>query len=245
MSTPRRLASWAAVLICVAWALASLATVAATYARVEYALAAGEARLVAEARAAGVARPPSPRRILIGDGPVTQVRTDLSRYLGREVRGLESQDRATVHARWGRRVVTVPVKDREEWDIIGVVALRAEPWRNVLAPAAGIVAAMLFALMLALRGIRRLDADRATSVYEGMIAPLAALAVVMAALAVLVRMRIDEAAQLLPRPSLQGRFDPLALPLPNGQLAGLLLALILVLAAGVLFAAGWAASAAR
>ena len=78
-----------------------------------------------------------------------------------------------------------------------------------------------------------------------MIAPVAALAVTMAALAVLVRARIDGAALDFPTLAVRDRFDSLTLPLPNGQVSGLWLALILVLAATLLFVAGWAVSASR
>ena len=245
MSAVRRAASATAIGACIVWALATLLTVGSTYAKVEYSLTAHEARSVARARSANLSRSPSPKRRIIGDGSVKQVRTDLSRFLGRRVTGLESQDRVTVHAKWFERVVTVPVKDRDEWDIVGVVALRAEPWNELPIPAGGIVAAMLMAIALVLRGLRRLEADAHASTYAFMIAPVAALAVTMAALAVLVRARIDGAALEFPILAVRDRFDSLTLPLPNGQVSGLWLALILVLAATLLFIAGWAASASR
>ncbi len=150
-----------------------------------------------------------------------------------------------MHRSWFKRVVSVPIKDRDQWDIVGAVALQAEPWRGLAIPLAAIALAAVIATLLAFRGLDRLAVNPAASVYAAMIAPAATLSLVMAVVSVTVRQRIDAAASTLPPPSAASRFDALALPLPSPALSGIAMALILVAAAAVLFVTGWAASAAR
>jgi len=240
-----RVARRVAVAACVVWAVLSGAIVMRTLARVEFALAAHEARAVVLAIAADSGTRPSPRRRLVAEGPLPRATTELSRYLGREVRGLEQQEQARVHRRWWRTVVTAPVKDRDEWDVVGVVALRAEPLAEVAIPLLALLVGTLIAAPFAARGTWRLAEDGATPVFSAMVTPIAALATVMALVALVLRMRVDAAASSLPPPTAFSRFDHLALPLPSGVLAALGLVLVFVAAAGALLAAGWAASAAR
>lgn len=235
----------AAVLACVLWALASVATVADTSARVEYAQAAAEARAVVRLLAERPDRSPSPIRRIVAQGSLARVRGELVRFLGHEPRGLETNDRVQVYRSWFTRVVSVPVKDRDQWDIVGAVALQAEPWSGLAIPVLAIALAAVLAAVLALRGLERLATNRAASVYAAMIAPVATLSLVMAVVSVTLRQRIDAAAATLPRVTSLTRFDSLSLPLPSPALGGIALALILVAASALLFVIGWASSAAR
>lgn len=240
-----RVARRVAVAACATWTLVSALIVLRTLARVEFALAAHEARAVVQALAADSGTRPSPRRRLVAEGALPRATVELSRFLGRPVRGLEQQEQVRVHGAWWRSVVTAPVKDRDEWDVVGVVALRAEPFTDAGIPLLALLAGALVAAPLAARGIWRLAEEREATVYGTMVTPIAALATVMAMVAVVVRLRVDAAAASLPPPTAFSRFDHLALPLPSGVLAALALALTFGAVAVVLLAAGWAASAAR
>jgi multiple sugar transport system permease protein len=235
----------AVVLACFAWGLASAALVTVTGAKVEYAQAAAEARAVVRLLAEGPTRSPSPIRRLVAQGSLPRARVELARFLGHEVHGLESNDRVQIHRKWFKRVVSVPIKDRDAWDITGALALQAEPWRDLFVPLAAIALAAVLAAVLAIRGVDRLALNPAASVYAAMIAPAAALSVVMAVVSVTVRQRIAAAAATLPPPTVLSRFDALSLPLPSAAISAIAMALILVAACAMLFVTGWAASAAR
>lgn len=235
----------AVAIICAVWAIASMATVAVTGARVEFAQAAAEARAVVRLLAERPERSPSPIRRLVAEGTLSRVRGELSRFLGHEPAGIETSDRVLVHRGGVRWAVSVPVKDSDQWDIVGAIALQAEPWRAVGIPLAAIVIAAALAVLLAFRGLERLAAVPTLSVYAAMIAPVATLSLVMAVVSVTVRQRIDAAAATLPPPTVASRFDALALPLPSPVLSAIAMALILLAASAALFLAGWSASAAR
>lgn len=240
-----RVARRVAVATCVAWAVCSALIVMRTLGRVEFALAAHEARAVVQGLAADSGTRPSPRRRLVAEGALPLAAVELSRYLGRPVSGLEQQEQVRVHRRWWRWAVTAPIKDRDEWDVVGVVALRAEPYADLPVPLLALLVGTIVAATLAARGVWRLAEARGTPVYATMVTPIAVLAVVMALVAVVLRLRVDAAAAALPPPTAFTRFDHLALPLPSGGLAALALALAFGVAATGLLAAGWAASAAR
>lgn len=244
-STALRIAMRTVIGVCMAWAIATFLVVARAGAHVEYALAAHEARTVVRALAEDSLARPSPRRRLVAEGALRRARGELTRFLGRQAQPLEGRDRVIVHRGWWRQAISVPVKDRDQWEITGVMALQVEPWRNLGIPAAGLALAAILGATLATRGLRRLAADPKSSIYATLSVPAAVLAVTMSALAVLVRLRIELAARDLPPPTAVARFDALALPLPSAPLAALALTLILAVAIAALFAAGWAASARR
>ena len=245
MSPPLRAAIRTVIGVTIAWAVATFVAVARTEAHVEYALAAHEARTIVRALAQDPDARPSPKRRLVAEGGITGVTMELSRFIGRDVRGLQQQDRVVVHGNWWRRAVTVPIKDRDEWEITGAVALQAEPWRDLAIPLGAVVVACIMAASLAVRELRRLAKDPKASVYASMSGPAAVLAVMMAILAVMQRLRVDLAARALPPPSAFSRFDALSLQLPSAPLAVLALTLILAVALVVYCAAGWAVSARR
>lgn len=245
MSRAVLLARWVAIAACAAWAAATAAVVARTGARVEYAQAAHEARTVVDALAAGRTRPPSPIRPLVASGPMARAQTELSRFIGRPVGSLAAVDRVVIHGRWLTRAVSVPVKDADAWDIVGLVAVQAAPLRDLALPLTALLLAAALAAALARRGIDRLAEEPALPAYAAMIPPVAVLTIVMAVLAVTQRLRIEAAAAALPPVTSRMRFDALALPLPSAVLSALGLALILALTIAVLLAAGWAAAARR
>ena len=245
MTHAQSLARRWAIAACMVWGVATAVAVNRPLERVEYALAAHEARAVARAMVDSSGRRPSPIRRLVAEGSLTRAGVELSRYLGRAVRGLEESDRVVVHRSWLKRAVSVPLKDRDEWEIVGVVALQAEPWRDLPVTLLAIAFAVLVAATLASRGVDRLAEDPAIALYSVLVGPVATLAVVMAALTALVRQRVEAAAASLPPPSALSRFDGLTLPLPSATLSALTLALIFAATAGALVVAGWAASARR
>lgn len=234
-----------ALAACALWALATVLVMARTMARVEFALAAQEARAVVRSLSATPGTRPSPRRRLVAEGALSRSTLELTRFLRRDVRGLDTQDRVRVHSAWWRHAVTVPLKDRDDWDIVGVVAVQAEPYAELAVPLVAVLVGAALAGILALRGVERLAVHRSASVYATMVVPASLLAVMMAIVAVVLRLRVDAAERSLPPPSAQSRFDALALPLPSGTLAALALTLILAAAVAALFTCGWAASAAR
>jgi multiple sugar transport system permease protein len=181
----------------------------------------------------------------VAAGPLARATVELSRFLGRPVPQLASTDRAVVHGSWLARAVSVPIKDSDAWDIIGLVAVQAEPWRDLALPLAALALAAGVAAALARRGIDRLAEEPALPVYAAMIAPVAVMTIVMAVLAVTLRLRIDAAARTLPATTALSRFDALTLPLPSGVISALGLALLLAVAAAAVFAAGWAAAQRR
>ncbi len=246
---------------CVMWALVSAGIVARTAANVEYALAAHEGRaLVARegralaapegratsARADSVAPSTAARsRRVIASAPLPEAHAALSRFLGRPARSLDAQDRALVHAAWWHRAVSLPIKDRDEWEIIGAVALEASPWRPLGLPLALVAVAALLAIGLARRAVSRAAGDRAVSPALALAPPLSVLATCSLGLVLLVRGSVERAQALLPPATAVARFDALALPLPSAPLASLALALTLAAATAVIAAAAWAVSARR
>lgn len=249
MNATARVASRWGIAASLAWALLTIAIVVRTAAHVEYALAAHEARALVDAtfETANLnvgAVTPSGRRI-VARGAFPQSADALARFLGGPAHRLDAQDRAVVHAGWWRRAISVPIKDRDAWEITGIVALEVSPWQS-LAPLLGaIVFASLLAALLTRRALQRTAEDRAVSPSLAMAPALAVLAATMAGAVAVLRSRIGDAASRLPVPTATTRFDALALPLPSGALAALAIVMAFATAAIVLLAASWATSARR
>lgn len=234
---------------CLAWAVITIGIVVRTASHVEYALAAREARTLVDAtfenadRDAGTSTPSGRRIMARGDFP--QSAETLARFLGRPAHRLDAQDRAVVHSAWWRRAVSVPIKDRDAWEITGIVALEVNPWQSLGTLLGGMAMATLLAAWLARRGLQRTAQDRAVSPYIAMAPALGVLLAAVAGTIVVMRSRIGEAASRLPAPTATSRFDALALPLPSGALATLAIVLSFAAAAVVIVAASWAMSARR
>lgn len=137
----------------------------------------------------------------------------------RERRLMMSEDRVLVLGRGSIRVVTAPIKDRDDWDIVGVAAVLARPYREVAVPLALLGLGAALAMLAALTGIRRIaqKPDLVARVLVG--AGAAILALTSAAL--------SQALARIPRAS------------------SALLGLVAVSAAGAVCAAAWVASGRR
>ena len=245
MSAVVRGATIVAVAVSLMWGVALAWGALVAGARAEYALAAHEARAVAVAMAIDPTAPLTPRRRIIAEGPLSRVRVEMVRAFGPQAAAHVAEDRALVHASGLRRGVSVPVKDADQWDVIGAVVLEAEAWSGALPILLAATLGALLAAVLAASGVRRLGAHATLSVYAAMIAPVAVLSVATAVVVALVRSRLFAAGATLPPPTPLARFDVHALPIPDGQFVGFLLALVLFLTSVALFAAGWCASARR
>lgn len=231
------------------WALLIIGIVVRTASHVEFALAAHEARAIVDATTEDATRDQatvtrSGRRV-VARGDFPQSADALTRFLGAPAHRLDAQDRAMVHAAWWRRAITLPIKDRDAWEITGIVALEVSPWRSLAPLLGGIVVAGLLAALLARRALARTAGDGTVSPHVVMGPALAVMAAATAGATAILRARIDDAASRLPVPTANSRFDSLALPLPSGALATLAFVLAFATAAGVLLGTGWATSARR
>jgi multiple sugar transport system permease protein len=162
-----RQARWVAVVACALYAAASAAVGVWVAARAEYATRAAEAAVLARRlrganRVTGTSLSDSARAALAArDVPTTAgagrviVTGDTGLVHGRvpwltprDLRMLAREDRPLVLGRGLIRLVTVPVKDADEWDIVGVVGVEARP-----APRAEPLAALALAAALAALGL--------------------------------------------------------------------------------------------
>jgi len=237
----------------VVWAGATIGVVARTRAHVAYAHAAHEARTLA-ARAeqrpsvttAVPAQPAPPSHVaVITQGPLADARPALERYLGRRVRALDAEDRALVHPGAWRAAVTVPIKDADAWDIVGVVAVAVSPWQGLVPYAAGLALTALLAGLVARGAVLRLAENREAAPSRAITPVLAILASASMLAAWQLRAHVAAAAAALPPASALSRFDALALPLPAAPLALLAMAVVWGGAAAVIAACAWIASAQR
>ena len=139
----------------------------------------------------------------------------------------------------------MPIKDADQWEIVGAVVLRVNWWRGSWWVWLTIATVTLLGGGLVQRGMRRASEDAETPPYFLVVDAVSVLAIGMAALALLLRAHIAQASAILPTPSPLSRFDPLLLPAPNTRLVALQLAVVLVAVSAVLFLTAWAASPRR
>ncbi|MCC6929579.1 MAG: sugar ABC transporter permease [Gemmatimonadaceae bacterium] len=250
------------VAVLVAWAAATIGVLERTRAHTAYALAAHTARTLAAhqaralasrdnaiARPESTAAPQSPASLstfaVIASAPLADARAALERYLNRRVRALDADDRALVHTGTWRAAVTVPIKDVDAWDIVGVVAVAVSPWDGMLWWALGLAVAALAAGTLTRRAVLRLAEDGTLSPLARIAPALAILAAAALAVAWQLRGRVAAAAASLPAATALARFDALTLPLPSAPMAELAVVLLWGFAAMAIAAAAWIASARR
>jgi ABC-type sugar transport system permease subunit len=234
----------AVVLACLAYA-AGLFLVSQHVTRgIAYARAAHEAKSVARVVRGGATQLPLTVRPLLAAGPVARVRTDLTNAFGREVERIGVEDRTLVIGGFALKAVVLPVKDADEWDIVGAVAMGVDPWAGSLIPALVCALAALLAMAQAMLAIRRLAHGEIVDGHVGVAG--AALALLLGAAALIVRARLEllRAAQAMDAATDQ-RFDPTALPLPEATPAVLMLAGVGIAATGALLASVWFTSARR
>lgn len=235
----RRAATWA----CLVWGALSLVIVGRAWARTEFALAAREAREVVAAMTPDFRLTRLPMRRPVAEGRIGPVVRQMQLVIGREAELLRSAEQALVTGRGWRRYVSVPRKDVDQWDVVGAVVLEARWWRGLAWPLAVLVVGGLLAAALARRGINRCAEDAATAPWFRTADAVATMAVGLCGLALLATRHLGAAATALGGATQgTGRFDPLTLPLPGIRPLVLLLALVFLLAAAVVTAAGWAAS---
>lgn len=232
-------------MLCLVWGAATALIATSTLARLEYARAAVEARAVAISLDSNLANGRSPTRDLMARGRIRPVVLQMERWLGDDAQRIANEERAVVHAAGWQRYVSVPVKDAQQWDVIGAVVLRTRWLQSTGWPLMVVGLTTLLAAMLATRGVRRAGADRATSSWFHSVDATAILASGMVGTAFLVRQRIDEALTTFPATTARLRFDPLHLEPPDGQMAAIMLLLPMLAVAAGLVMTTWIASARR
>jgi multiple sugar transport system permease protein len=242
MTEPRVTGMRVSTALCLAWGAAAALAAMRAMAHTEYALAAVEARAVA----ASMDSTWSPRRTPIRSAPaagriVPVIRT-MERHLGDEARRIGRDDRALVLSGGFLRYVSVPIKDADAWDITGAVVLRAEWTRGSRWVWLTIALTVLLGSVLAARGVRHASTSRGAPPYFLVADGVLALALGTAALIVLLRAHIEGAAALLPPVTAVTRFDPLALPLPDGRLVTVQLVGLLLAVVSLLMLTAWAVS---
>lgn len=235
----------AAVLLCVVWGVATALIATAVLARLEYARAAVEARAVAVSLDSTLSRGRSPTRDLMAVGRVRPVVLQMERWVGADAARIARAEGVLVLGSGLERYVSVPVKDAQEWDVVGAVVLRARWLQGIGWPLLLIAGITILSGVLAFRGIGRAGADRETRPWFQIVDAQAMLAVGMVATTFLVRQRIDEALTTLPATTVRARFDPLFLEPPNGQVAAIILLLPMLAAACGILMAAWIAAARR
>ncbi|MGQ0648056.1 MAG: carbohydrate ABC transporter permease, partial [Gemmatimonadaceae bacterium] len=187
----------------------------------------------------------TPVRATIAAGRITTVIRTLQRYVGDAAGRIGEEDRALVLTGGFARYVSIPIKDAEEWDIVGAVVLRATWTLGSTWIWLTLGLTMIIGSILVMRGIRRAASDHETPPHFLIVDGVTILAIGMAVVALLLRTHLDGARELLPVVTGATRFDPLALPLPDGRLAAVLLAMVLVSVAAALLLTAWAVSPRR
>ncbi|MCC6317677.1 MAG: sugar ABC transporter permease [Gemmatimonadaceae bacterium] len=234
-----------AVTLCVVWAVASALILLRTTARTEFALAAAEARAVAASVDASWQPTRTPVRATEAVGRIVPVVRTMQRRVGEEARRLAVEDRALVLSGGFARYVSVPIKDADQWDIVGAVVLRAQWWRGLLWGLLTIGATTLVSALLARRAMRRVADSRDVPPWRALVETSAVLSVGMAVVAVLARFQVTRAELTLPAVSAASRFDPLVLSLPNHRVQTVALMLAFAATVCVLHALAWATSSRR
>ncbi|MBC7894237.1 MAG: sugar ABC transporter permease [Cytophagaceae bacterium] len=239
--TPKQ-ARWLGVGICVAWGLVSGLVLVRATAQTEYALAANEARSLASSFDSTWNSRRTPVRTLEAAGRIVPVVRTMQRKIGRAADRIALEDRAIILPGGWQRLVSVPIKDADQWEIVGAVVLRAR-WWNGSAWGWGVIGfCVLVASLLVRRGMRRASADAGTSPLWLVTDTIAVFALGMTALALLARIHIANAATVLPAATQSTRFDPLVLALPDPGLVATEFAVVLLVAAAAIVLLAWVVS---
>lgn len=234
-----------AALICVVWGIATAVIGGAALARLEYARAALEARAVAASLDSNLTSGRAPTRDLMAQGRIRPVVLQMERWLGSKAQRLASEERVLVHAAGWERYVSVPVKDASQWDVVGAVVLRTRWLQGIGWPLTALGALTLMAVLLAVRRLRRIAADKTSHPWWQIVDVAACLALGMVGAAILVRQRIDAALVTFPAETARLRFDPLYLAPPDGQVVAILLMIAMLTASAGLLMTAWVASGQR
>ena len=234
-----------AVVLCLVWGVVTALIATSVLARLEYARAAVEARAVAVSLDSTLTRGRSPTRDLMAQGRLRPVVLQMERWLGDDAARIATAEGVMVHRAGWQRYVSVPVKDAQQWDVIGAVVLRARWLQGVGWPLLLVGIAAVVAATRAGRGVRRAAVDRDATPWFQVVDSIAILALGMVGTALLVRQRIDEALTTFPVATARLRFDPLHLEPPDGQVAAILLLLPMLVASAAVLMTAWIASARR
>ena len=229
----------------VAWGVASGVVVVRALMATEYALAANEAQAVAASMDARWEPRRTPVRETVAAGRIRTVVGVMRRLVGDDAEPLAQEDRALVTRGLFARYVSVPIKDADQWDIVGAVVLRAEWLRGAWWVWLTVALGTLFGAALGARGLRRAAADAKTPPFFLMVDGVAVLATAMAVLSLTVRARIADASAFLPEVTSRVRFDALTLPVPDSRWVALQLVVVLLATATGLFLTAWAMSPRR
>ncbi len=151
----------------------------------------------------------------------------------REHAALRQEERPlVVHDPHGVEIITAPVKDTEDWEIIGAVGLYSR-WRERAAPVAAPAMVALLAALVLLLGARSVASAGPRAAGVGALALFGAAAAVTA-----LQLRFA-AVSLAPREAAPASLERLALPPPSLAFAALVLALLAVAGALAVAAVHW------
>lgn len=232
--------------VCAMYAVLTVAIGQRTSATVAYARVAQEARSVGRMLREGARRTPITVAPLLSSGTVTRVRAELQPRFGREVERIGAEDRTLVLGTWGTQAVVIPVKDADDWEIVGAVALGADALRGLPLLLTIAVMAALLAFSQGTLAIKRLAEGDSAGGHLGVIGALVALLLGSAIVIVRARLEILTGASAIGSTALAAlRFDPSALNLPNQPMTAIGLALVGLAASGLVLAAAWMNSARR
>lgn len=241
MSRARSVVVW----LCIVWGVVTALTVVAVLTQLEDARTAAEARDVARSLDSTLTNHKMTTRDVMASGRIEGVVAQMERWIGSRAGRIASEDRVMVHRGGLERYVSIPVKDAQEWDIVGAVVMRTRWLRGLGLPLSLVAVATLLAAVLAARGVRRAEADASSPPWFQIVDATAILALGMIGVAYVVRQHIDASLPVLPAPSAALRFDPLHLAAPNGQVAAVRLLVPMAVAALALYMTTWVASARR
>ncbi len=229
----------------VLWLVGTVIVVYRVGSAAEDALTLQEAKSVAASFDANQRPARTPVRYAPAAGPIRPVIRVMRRELGERAERLASEERAMVWRTWGRRYVSIPVKDADQWDVVGAVVLATNPLGIPWVMWGVIALAFAVAVWLARRGIRVAATDRETPPFYLVADAVAMLAIGTSVCAVMLRGYLTELASALPPLTAATRFDPLTLPLPNGRIAALQLGGVWLVSAVALVSIAWLVSPRR
>ncbi len=236
----------ASAVVVVGWLLASLAAafvVRDAFARVAYARASVAARALA---ARGLTGAPSVapfgeaiRFVAIGD--LATVRRAAATIVGDDVRRIGDDERALVLGRGSERVVIQPIKDADDWDVVGAAAVAVAPFTASRVPLLGLALAMAIGVTLALSSLTRRNNGRVRTATS-----LASLSLVPFAIALVFAVNtLARAMVTAPNAAHRVVTDADALPMPSLTVVRALLAIAIGLAVAASLAGAWLASPRR
>lgn len=231
-------ARWCRVLF-VVWGSALALIGGRTVMRLEYAAAVAEARVTAQDFRGAEPGRLATRRSLVAAGSLVAVQRQLVRLTGADTARLAREERPLIWRSWGKRYVSVPVKDEAEWDIVGAVVVEAQWLRDLWWVLLISSTAAALAYYFVSRALNR-SATGGRSREHAVIVQLEGLCVLLAGAAVLygmLRSHVEGTLALMPPGGMDSRFDPLGFVAPSMVLNGLLIAGVTLLVIAIVLGA--------